>query len=120
MCTTSFDICSLFSNLLETLNLAVDVMFENNPQIKISKNELLELFLFCTSKTNFLFGIVYDQIDDIAMGSPLAPTLANLFMGHYEKIWPNEYEGVRPSFYRRYVDDIFAGFENKEDSFTFL
>ena len=60
-CTISFDICSLFSNmpLLETLNLAVDVMFENNPLIKISKNELLELFLFCTSKTNFLFdGIV--------------------------------------------------------------
>ena len=25
-----------------------------------------------------------------------------------------------PSFYRRYVDDIFAVFENKEDSFSFL
>ena len=41
-------------------------------------------------------------------------------MGHYEKIWLNEYEGVRPSFYRRYVDDSFAVFENKEDSFSFL
>ena len=36
----------------------------------------------------------------------MAPTLANLFMGHYEKIWLNEYDGVRPSFYRRYVDDF--------------
>ena len=86
--TISFDICSLFSNipLHETLNLAVDLIFENYPEIKISKMEMLELFRFCTSKTNFLFdGVVYDQIDGIAMGSPLAPTLANLFMGHHEK-----------------------------------
>ena len=82
--TISFDICSLFSNIAlhETLNLVVDLLVENNPQIKISKNDLLELFLFCTSKT----------VDGIAMGSPLAPTLANLFMGHHE--WLNEYEGV--------------------------
>ena len=98
--TISFDICCLFSTmpLHETLNLAVEFIFENNPQIKISQNELLELFRFCTSKTNFLFdGVVYDQIDDIAMGSPLTPTLANLFMGHHEKIWLNQYEGVGPS-----------------------
>ena len=34
------------------------------------------------------------------------------------KGWVNEYEGVCPSFYRRYVDDIFAVFESKEDSFS--
>ena len=73
----------------------VDLLVKNNPQIKSSKNDLLELFPFCTSKTNFLFdGVVYDQIDGTAMGSPLAPTLANLSMGHHEKIWLNEYEGV--------------------------
>ena len=54
------------------------------------------------------------------MRSPLAPTLAKFFMGHHEKIWLNEYEVVGPSFYRRYVDDIFAVFENKEVSFSFL
>ena len=120
--TISFDIC-LFSSipLHETLNLAVELIFENNPQMKISQNELMELFRFCISKTNFLFnGAVYDQIDGIARGSPLAPTLANLFMGHHEKIRLNQYEGVGPSFYRRYVDNIFAVFENKEDYSSFL
>jgi len=29
----------------------------------------------------------YDQIDGVVMGSPLAPFLANLFMGHHEKLW---------------------------------
>ena len=28
----------------------------------------------------------YDQIDGIAMGFPLAPILANLFMGHHENL----------------------------------
>ena len=69
--TVSFDIKSLFTNipLEETLDLAVETIFEHRPHLKISKKELLELFRFCTSKTNFLFdGNVYDQIDGIAMG----------------------------------------------------
>ena len=84
-----------------------------------------ELFAFCTSKTNFIFnGVVYDQIDGCAMGSPLAPILANLFLGHYEKIWLDEYNanggGGGPLFYRRYVDDIFAVFKNQNEASEFL
>ena len=46
------------------------------------------------------------------MGSPLAPVLANLFMGHHEKRWLENYNsGIE--FYRRYVDDIFALFNTK-------
>ena len=61
--TVSYDVCSLFTNLPleETLDLAVDVIFAKNPNLKISRSELRELFSFCTSKTNFLFdGVVYD------------------------------------------------------------
>ena len=120
--TVSFDVC-LFTNLPldETINLAVDLIFEKYTNLKITKKELFELFTFCTSKTNFLFdGVVYDQIDGIAMGSPLAPTLANLFLRHYEGIWLNEYEGDATLFYRRYVDDIFAVFENRDQALGFL
>ena len=121
--TISYDVCSLFTNLPleETLNLAVDLLLKKYTNWEIGRDGLYELLLFCTSKTNFLFdGVVYDQVDGIAMGSPLAPTLANLFLGHHEKNWLSEYEGVGPSFYRRYVDDIFAVFENKDDAFSFL
>ena len=31
--------------------------------------------------------MIYDQIDGVSMGSPLAPFLANLFMGYREKDW---------------------------------
>ena len=40
------------------------------------------------------------------MGSPLAPALANIYMGFYESKWFNEYYLNKPKFYLRYVDDI--------------
>ena len=119
----SFDVESLFTNipLEETINLAVDTIFENEPNIAISKENLKRLFLFATSNTHFLFnGDYYEQIDGVAMGSPLAPTLANFFMGYHEKKWLEEYSGNKPLFYQRYVDDIFATFNNKQDADLFF
>ena len=52
------------------------------------------------------------------MGSPLAPVLANIFMGFYK--WFNEHNLNKPKFYSRYVDDILAVFDNKKDSVNFL
>ena len=42
------------------------------------------------------------------MGSPLAPVLANIFMGFHECKWLNEYNINKPKFYLRYVHDILA------------
>ena len=50
------------------------------------------------------------------MGSPLASVLANIFMGFHESKWLNEYNLNKPKFYLRYVDDILAAFDNKQDS----
>ena len=59
-----------------------------NSLLKLSKPELRSLFTVATAQTHFLFnGSFYDQIDGVAMGSPLAPVLANPFMGHHEKLW---------------------------------
>ena len=97
------------------------MILDKDPNLKISKKELKELFHFATSKTNFIFrGIIYDQIDGIAMGSPLAPILANLFMGYNETEWLKQYKGKKPLFYKRYVDDIFAVFENETDVDSFF
>ena len=40
------------------------------------------------------------------MGSPLAPALANIYMGFYESKWFNEYYLNKPKFYLRSVDYI--------------
>ena len=41
-------------------------------------------------------------------------------MGFRESKWLNEYNLNKPKFYLRYVDDILAAFENKQDSLKFL
>ena len=58
---------------------------------------------------------MYKQIDGVAMGYPLGPSLANAFLAHHDQNWldscPFEY---RPSCYRPYVDDIFVLFKSSD------
>ena len=62
----------------------------------------------------------YDQIDGVAMDSPLAPVLANLFMGYHEQIWLSNYNGLKVLYYRRYVGDTICVFNNENDAMLFL
>ena len=53
------------------------------------------------------------------MGSPLAPVLANIFMGFYESKWLNEYHLNKPKLLLRHVDDTLAAFDKEQDSLNF-
>ena len=80
----SYDVTSLFTNipLQETIDIAINLIFNHNPNLNITRKELKKLFLFATSQTHFIFNSTfYNQIDGVAMGSTLAPVLANIFMG---------------------------------------
>ena len=72
--------------------------------------------------TDFLFdGKHYKQIDGVAMGSPLGPVLASIFMCHIEEIIFNQCpQTFRPVFYKRYVDDTFVLFQTKVAAEQFL
>ena len=61
---------------------------------------------------------MHRQIDGVAMGSPLVPALANIFVGYQEAKFFNI--AKRPLVYFRYVDDTFAVFNNDEDCNTFF
>ena len=62
----------------------------------------------------------YIQVHGVAMGSPLGPILANIFLSHHEENWLNKCPiKFKPSFYRRYVDDIFVLFESSESADSF-
>ena len=118
----SFDVTSLFTNisLEETINIVTDTIFENYPNVKFTRKELQKLFKIATSETHFIFNNgIYDQIDGVSMSSPLAPILANLFMGYHEKDWIEKAQVAQPTFYKRYVDDILAVFESELDAETF-
>ena len=108
----SFDVCSPFTNipLKETIDLVVDIIFDNNKSLNITKPKLKKLFVFATSQTHFLFNETYNQTDGVAMGSPLGSALANLFMGYHKNKWLNSEENSTVLFYKQYVDDIFCYF----------
>ena len=122
-CLVAFDVESLFTNipLEECIDLAVNYISEGNPDLKLTESELRSLFTVATAQTHFLFnGSFYDQIDGVAMGSPLAPVLANLFMGHHEKLWLGNFQGSEILFYRGYVDDTFCLFHSEHDAILFF
>ena len=90
---TSFDITSLFTNipLDETINICVDKMYQNKRKIKgLLKHQCKKLLTLTTKSSFFMFNNkYYTQIDGVAMGSPLGPTLANIFLYHHETTWLN-------------------------------
>ena len=66
--------------------------------------DLVDLLSVATKGQLFQFnGALYEHTDGVAMGSPLCPLLAKVFMSHFEENF--EREGKLPSFYRRHVDD---------------
>ena len=115
----SFDIKSLFTNisLTEMLNLCVQNLYINQTHVgnltQSSSYSLLKITMF---ESFFIFdGKFYEQFDGVAMGSPLGPTLANVFMCHFENIWlENCPAHFRPIVYRRFVDDTFLLFRTKD------
>ena len=115
----SLDVESLFTNirLKETINNCVsDFHNKNLHNGKLNKSDLFKLLETATIESSFIFDfLLYKQIDGVAMGSPLGPTLANAFLCHYEKEWlDNCPSHFKPIVYRRYVDDIFVLFSSKE------
>ena len=83
----SYDVTSLFTNisLQETIDIAINLIINLNPNLNITRKELKKRFLFPTSQTHFIFNSkFYNQIDGVTVGSPFAPALANIFMGFHE------------------------------------
>ena len=69
-------------------NLYRNQTYVNN-LAKSSFYKLLKMLELLTMVESFFVfnGKSYEQCDGIAMGSPLGPTLANVFMCHFENIW---------------------------------
>ena len=66
------------------------------------------LLLLCTTNVHFcLGGDIYQQNDGVAIGSPLGPVLAGIFMVELDtRIIPTVTDSI--SHRRRYVDDTFV------------
>ena len=85
----SFDVVSLFTNvpLDERIDIIIKRIYDKKEiNTDIPKKEMKELLYLCTKNAHFtLNNKTYLQVDGVAMGSPLGPVLANIFMGELER-----------------------------------
>ena len=96
----SFDIVSLYTMI--PIDEAIDVMKT------ITDRETIDLLKLCLKSSFFSFkGKIYEQTHGVAMGSPLSPIIANLYMEHFEQKALKSFP-FTPEEWKRYVDDIFA------------
>ena len=114
----SFDVKSLFTNIPVdfTIKLVHNQLFRGE-QSKInglSKKQFDKLLKWTCKKTTLQFNQnYYHQLDGLAMGSPLAPAMADICTN-----WrTNEvFAKIKnPPVIMRYVDDLFLAFDNPND-----
>ena len=71
----------------------------------LTNDETGNLVEVCLRSKHFNYrGDIYEQINGVAMGSPLSPIVVNIFMEHFEDKAINS-ASEKPQQWRRYVDD---------------
>ena len=106
----SYDVKALFTSVPTTKAITIikqllDEDQELQQRTSLSIENITSLLEFCITSTYFSFqGKFYEQVEGAAMGSPLSPIVANLYMESFQV------EALRsvphpPYLWKRFVDD---------------
>ena len=108
----SHDVVSLFTNtpIPQSIEIIKNRLQKDKSLKKrtlLAPDDIVELLNFVLTTTYFVFrGQVYQQKFGTAMGSPVSPIVANLFMEDLEqRAMESAPDDLRPKFWKRYVDD---------------
>ena len=115
----SFDVDNLYTNVpvTEAIEITLDMLFKGSKSTKIpfSRTQMKQLLEHAVCNVPFRFlDKTYIQVNGVAIGSPLGPILADLFMSKIEEKL-NRFSTNKPIMWIRYVDDIFCIFKNSQN-----
>ena len=116
LCTV--DVTSLYTNIPNDEGIsacASQLATHRSGSDKPSNTSITKLLELVLTKNNFDFNQKhYLQVGGTAMGTRVAPSLANLFMADFEDRWVYTYPH-QPRIWLRYIDDIFLVWDHNQD-----
>ena len=121
----SLNVDALFTNVLveEIIKTCINGLFKSEMTVsRLNRKEMFEMFSLTLKKSIILFdNEYYSQIDGVAMGFLLGPTLANIFLCYHESNWlkdfPKDFKSV---YYKRYGMIFLFCLINQNMRFFFL
>ena len=115
----SFDVENLYTNVPvnEAINITLDYMYKPNKLINVpfNRSQMKKLLDLSVCDAPFRFqNKLFKQVDGVAMGNPLAPVLADLWLQKIEQKL-NKFSTSKPIIWLRYVDEIYCLFSIPKD-----
>ena len=86
----SYDVRTLFTSVpIQPALGVIEKLLNEDPDLQnrttMSTKQIMDLLEFCLRSTYFTYrGKFYEQVEGAAMGSPISPIVANLYMENFE------------------------------------